>query len=184
MKIDVSEVKRGTVLELDGWLWKVLETSHTHKWRWSATYSFKVKNIQTGQVKNVTFKAWTTLDSAEINYKNWQYLYNTGDTYTFMEFDTSELYELPEELIDDIKMFLKENMDVYLMLYNGNVIWVILPDVVSYKVVETTPGVRWDRAQAGTKPATLETWLVVQVPLHVEVWQEVKVNTQTWEVTK
>jgi len=184
MKIDVSEVKRGTVLELDGWLWKVLETSHTHKGRGSATYSFKVKNIQTGQVKNVTFKAWTTLDSAEINYKNWQYLYNTGDTYTFMEFDTSELYELPENLVDEIKMFLKENMDVYLMMYNGNVIWIILPDVVSYKVVETTPGVRGDRAQAGTKPATLETGLVVQVPLHVEVGQEVKVNTQTGEVTK
>jgi len=184
MKIDVSEVKRWTVLELDGGLWKVLETSHTHKGRWSATYSFKVKNVQTGQVKNVTFKAGTTLDSAEINYKNGQYLYNTGDTYTFMEFDTSELYELPEELVDDIKKFLKENMDVYLMMYNWNVIWVILPDVVSYKVVETTPGVRGDRAQAGTKPATLETGLVVQVPLHVEVWQEVKVNTQTWEVTK
>ncbi len=184
MKIDVSEVKRGTVLELDGGLWKVLDTSHTHKGRGSATYSFKVKNIQTGQVKEVTFKAGTTLDSAEINYKNGQYLYNTGDTYTFMEFDTSELYELPEEMVDDIKQYLKENMDVYLMMYNGNVIWIILPDVVTYKVVETMPGVRWDRAQAGTKPATLETGLVVQVPLHVEVGQEVKVNTQTGQVTK
>jgi len=184
MKIDVSEVKRGTVLELDGGLWKVLDTSHTHKGRGSATYSFKVKNIQTGQVKEVTFKAGTTLDSAEINYKNGQYLYNTGDTYTFMEFDTSELYELPEEMVEDIKQYLKENMDVYLMMYNGNVIGIILPDVVTYKVVETMPGVRWDRAQAGTKPATLETGLVVQVPLHVEVGQEVKVNTQTGQVTK
>ena len=77
-----------------------------------------------------------------------------------------------------------ENMDVYLMMYNWNVIWIILPDVVTYKVVETTPWVRGDRAQAGTKPATLETWLVVQVPLHVEVGQEVKVNTQTGQVTK
>ncbi len=184
MKIDVSEVKRWTVLELDGGLWKVLDTSHTHKGRWSATYSFKVKNIQTGQVKEVTFKAGTTLDSAEINYKNGQYLYNTGDTYTFMEFDTSELYELPEEMVDDIKLYLKENMDVYLMMYNWNVIGIILPDVVSYKVVDTTPGVRWDRAQAWTKPATLETGLVVQVPLHIEVGQEVKVNTQTGQVTK
>ena len=184
MKIDVSEVKKGTVLKLDGWLWKVLYTSHTHKGRGSATYSFKVKNVQTGQVKEVTFKAGTTLDSVEINYKNGQYLYNTGNVYTFMEFDTSELYELSEEMVGDIKQYLKENMDVYLMMHNDNVIWIILPDVVTYKVIETTPGVRWDRAQAGTKLATLETWLIIQVPLHVEVGQEVKVNTQTGQVTK
>jgi len=182
MKIDVSEVKKWTVLELDGALYRVADTSHMHKWRWSATYSFKVKNVTTGQVKNVTFKAWTTLDAAEINYKNGQYLYNTWDTYTFMEFDTSELYELPEDVVDDIKNYLKENMDVYLMMYNGNVIWIILPDVVSYKVVETTPWVKWDRAQAWTKPATLETGLVVQVPLYIEEWDEILLNTTTNQV--
>ena len=182
MKIDVSEVKKWTVLELDWGLYRVADTSHMHKWRWSATYSFKVKNVTTWQVKNVTFKAWTTLDAAEINYKNWQYLYNTGDTYTFMEFDTSELYELPESLVDDMKDYLKENIDVYLMMYNGNVIWLILPDVVSYKVVETTPGVKWDRAQAWTKPATLETWLVVQVPLYIEEGNEILLNTTTNQV--
>ena len=182
MKIGVSEVKKWTVLELDGSLWKVLETSHTHKGRGSATYTFKVKNIQTWQVKNVTFKAWTVLDAAEINYKNWQYLYSSGDVYTFMEFDTSELYDLSEELVDDIKMYLKENMDVFLMMYNWNIIWVILPDVVSYKVIKTTPGIKWDRAQAWTKPATLETWLTVQVPLHIEEWDEVLLNIQTNQV--
>ena len=181
MKIDVSEVKKWTVLELDGGLYRVVDTSHMHKWRGSATYSFKVKNITSGQVKEVTYKAWTTLDSAEINYKNWQYLYNTWDTYTFMEFDTSELYELDSSLIEDIKDYLKENMDVYLMMYNGNVIWIILPDVVTYKVVETTPWVKWDRAQAGTKPAKLETGLTIQVPLYIEEWDEVAVNTSTWE---
>ncbi len=184
MKIDISEARRWTVLELDWWLWKILDTSHTHKGRWSATYSFKVKNIQTWQVKEVTFKAWTVLESAEINYKNGQYLYNSWDMYTFIEFDTSELYELSEDMIDDIKLYLKENMDVYLMLYNWNVIGVILPDVVTYKVTETTPWVKWDRLQAWTKPAILETGLTVQVPLHVDVWDEIKLNTQTGQVTK
>jgi elongation factor P len=73
-------------------------------------------------------------------------------------------------------------MDVYLMMHNGNVLWIILPDVVSYKVVETTPGVKWDRAQAGTKPATLETGLVVQVPLHIQEWDEILLNTMTNQV--
>jgi len=182
MKIDISEVKRWTVLEIEWWLYKVVDMSHMHKWRWGATYAFKVKNIQTGQVKNVTYKAWTTLDAAEITYKNGQYLYNSWDIYTFMEFDTSELYELWDDLIDDIKLYLKENVDVFLMMYNGNVIWVILPDVVSYKVIETLPWVKWDRAQAWTKPARLETGLNVQVPLYIEEWDEILVNTSTNEV--
>ncbi len=182
MKIDISEVKKWTVLEIEWWLYKVVDMSHMHKWRWWATYAFKVKNIQTWQVKNVTYKAWTTLDAAEINYKNWQYLYSSGDTYTFMEFDTSELFELWDDLIDDIKQYLKENIDIFLMMYNWDVIWVILPDTVSYKVTETIPWIKWDRAQAGTKPATLETGLVVQVPLHIEEWDEILINTSTNEV--
>lgn len=182
MKIDVSEVKRWTVLELEWWLYKVIETSHTHKWRWWATYWFKVKNIQTWQVKNVTFKATAILDSAEITYKNGQYLYNSWDTYTFMEFDTSELFELSWDLVDDIVPYLKENIDVFLMMYQWNVIWVILPEVVPYKIIETTPWVKWNRTQAGTKPATLETWLVVQVPLHIEEWDEIMLNTSTNQV--
>lgn len=179
MKIDISDVKKWTILNIDWWLWKVLLTSHMHKWRWSATYSFKIKNIQTWQVKEISYKAWTTLESAEVSYKNWQYLYNSWDTYSFMEFDTSEIYDLPEEMVEDIKDYLKENMDVFLVIYQWNVIWIIIPEVVTYKVIDTTPGVKWDRAQAGTKPATLETWLVVQVPLHIEVGDEIELNTTT-----
>jgi len=181
MKIDASEVKRWTVLELQEGLYKVVDTSHMHKWRGSATYSFKVKNIQTGQVKNITCKAWSTLDAAEINYKNWQYLYNSWDMYTFMEFDTSELYELWKDIVDDIIPYLKDGVDVFLMMYNDNVIWVILPDVIEYIVKETTPWVRWDRAQAGTKEAVLETWLKVQVPLYVEEGNNILLNTSTNE---
>lgn len=184
MKIDVSEVKRWTVLELQEGLYKVADTSHMHKWRGSATYSFKVKNVQTGQVKNITYKAWSTLDAAEINYKNWQYLYNSWDIYTFMEFDTSELYEVEKDIIDDIILYLKDGVDVFLMMYNGDVIWVILPEVVEYKVKKTTPWVKWDRAQAGTKEAILETWLKVQVPLHVNEGDIVKINTIKCEFTK
>ena len=181
MKIDISEVRRGTVLELQEGLYKVVETSHMHKWRGSATYSFKVKNIQTGQVKNITYKAWSTLDSAEISYKNWQYLYNSWDMYAFMEFDTSELYELWKDIVDDIIPYLKDGVDVFLMMYNDNVIWVILPDIIEYKVKETTPWVRWDRTQAGTKEAVLETWLKVQVPLYVEEGNNILLNTSTNE---
>lgn len=184
MKIDVSEVKRWTVLELQEGLFRVSDTSHMHKWRWSATYSFKVKNIQTWQVKNITYKAWSTLDSAEIAYKNWQYLYSTWDSYTFMEFDSSELYELSKDMIDDILDFLKDWVDVFLMMYEWNVIWVILPEVLEFVVSETTPWVKWDRAQAWTKSATIETWLSIQVPLHIKEWDLIKVSTSRSEYVK
>ena len=182
MKIDVSEVKRWTVLNLSVWLWRVVDISHTHKWRGSATYWYKVKNIQTWQVKEVAYKAWTTLDSADVTYKSWQYLYNAWDTYTFIEFDTSELHEISKDNVDDILLYLKENIDVYLMMYEENIIGIILPDIAKYKVTETTPWVKWDRAQAWTKPATLETWLEVQVPLFIEEWEEIELNTRTNEV--
>ncbi len=182
MKIDVSEVKRGTILSIGDGLWRVAETSHMHKGRGSATYGFKIKNIQTWQVKEVTHKAGSTLESAEVAYKNGQYLYCGGDTYTFMEFDTSELYELSEDLVSDIKGYMKENMDLFLVMYDGEVIGVVLPEIVIYEIIDTMPGVKWDRAQAGTKPAKLETWLVVEVPLYIENGDKVEVNTSTNQV--
>lgn len=182
MKIDVSEVKRGTILKIGDWLWRVAETSHMHKGRGSATYGFKIKNIQTGQVKEITHKAASTLESAEVAYKNGQYLYCGGDTYTFMEFDTSELYELSKDLVSDILDYLKENMDLFLVIYEDTVIGVLLPEIVIYEVTDTMPGVKGDRSQAGTKPATLETWAVVEVPLYIENGDKVEVNTTTNQV--
>jgi elongation factor P len=97
-----------------------------------------------------------------------------------MENDTWEMYDLPKEEIDDVSSYLKENLDVYLMIYEWNVIWVILPTTVTYKIISTVPWVKWDRAQAGKKPATIETWLEVMVPLNKNEWDMVIVNTENW----
>lgn len=99
-----------------------------------------------------------------------------------MENDTGEIFELEKDAIEEIVGYLKENLDVYLQMYKGNVLNVILPTTISYKIISTVPGVKGDRAQAGTKPATIETGLEVQVPLYKEEGDEVTVNTLTGTV--
>ena len=183
MRIQTSDVKKGTVLVINGELYRVLDTSHTHTGRGSATYTFRVKSLKTWNVKDVTYKSWTDLETAEVNTKNAVYLYNTGDTYAFMENDTSEIHEISADQIEDIIPYLKENLDVYLMIHEWNVIWVILPPTIEYKIVETVPGVKGDRATTGKKWAKLETWLEVQVPLHKKEWDTVIVNTLTGEAS-
>ncbi len=182
MKIDTSDVKKWTILNINWNLYRVVDTSHTHTWRWSATYAFKVKNIITWWTNNLSYKSWTTLEKVEVNTKNAIYLYSDWDNYSFMENDTSEIYDIPKEKIEDTVPFLKENLDIFLMIYEWNVIWIILPQSIDYKIVETVPWVKWDRAQAWKKPAIVESGMEVMVPLHMEEWQEVSVNTSTWQV--
>ncbi len=182
VKIDASKVKKGTVLEMDGQLFVVLDLSFMQMQQRQGSYTYKVRNLATNGVQNVTVKSGITLDQAEISTQNAVYLYNTGDTYSFMENDTGEIYEIDRDKIDDIVGYLKDNLDVYLQMFQGNVINVILPSTITYKIVSTVPGVKWDRAQAWTKPATIETWMEIQVPLYKEEWDEVVVNTLTWTV--
>lgn len=182
MKIATQEVKKGIILLIEGKLFKVTDTAHTHMGRWGATDTFKVKDIVTGKSNVFTYNAGTILEQAEVSTQNAVFLYNAGDTYSFMENDTGEIFELEKDAIEEIVGYLKENLDVYLQMYKGNVLNVILPTTISYKIISTVPGVKGDRAQAGTKPATIETGLEVQVPLYKEEGDEVTVNTLTGTV--
>ena len=183
MKITTSDVTIGTILDLDGGLFKVIDMGHTHTWRWGATDSFKVKEIITGKVKNVTYTAWANLEKAEVQTNNAVFLYKAGDMYSFMENDTGEMFDIEEATIDDITPYLKENLDCYIMKHNGDILSVILPATIEYTIESTVDGIKWDRSKAGTKPATLSNGMEVQVPLHKDVWQIVTINTQTGKVS-
>ena len=180
--MSLSDVKKWTILLIDGKLFKVTDTAHTHMWRWWANDTYKVKDIVTWKSNVFTYNSGAILEQAEIATQNAIYLYNSWDTYSFMENDTWEIYDIEKDTIDDIVGYLKENLDVYLQMYQWSVINVILPSTITYKIISTVPGVKWDRAQAGTKPATIETWMEIQVPLYKEEWDEVVVNTLTWNV--
>lgn len=182
VKITTSEVKKGSILLIEGKLFKVFDTAHMHMGRWWASDTFKVKDVVTGKSNVFTYNAGTMLEQAEVSTQNAVFLYSAGSVYSFMENDTGEIYDLEKDNIDDIVGYLKENLDVYLQMYKWEVINVILPSTISYKIISTVPGIKGNRAQAGTKPATIETGLEVQVPLYKEAGDEVTVNTLTGTV--
>ena len=182
MKIEVAKVKKNTILDLDGNLMKVLDLSFMQMQQRQGSYTFKVQNIVTGNVQQVTFKSGTVLDLADVSRNNAIFLYAAGDTYSFMENDTGEMYDLDISVVEDVAQYLKENLDVFLEKHGSNVLSVLLPMTIQYAIKETVPGVKGDRAQAGKKPATLETWLEVMIPLHKNEWDMVTVNTETGEV--
>ncbi len=184
VKIDTKDVKKNTILDIDGNLMKVLDTSFMQMQQRQGSYTYKVQNIVTGNVQNVTYKSGTVLEVADVTRKNATFLYQAGDTYTFMEADNGEMHELPITIVgEDVAPYLKENLDLYLEIHgDDNVLNVLLPATVTYKIVSTVPGVKGDRAQAGKKPATLETGLEIQVPLHKNEGDEITINTQTGEV--
>lgn len=184
VKIDTKEIKKGTILDIDGNLLKVLDTSFMQMQQRQGSYTYKVQNIVTGNVQNITYKSGSVLDVADVTRKNATFLYKAGDTYSFMEADSGEMHELTIAIVgEEVAPYLKENMDLYLEIHgDNNVLNVLLPITVSYKIISTVPGVKGDRAQAGKKPATLETGLEVQVPLHKNEGDEVTINTSTGEI--
>ncbi len=182
-KIDTAKVKRGTILKIDDKLFRVVDTSHTHMGRGGATDTFKVKDIVSGKTNVFTYNAGTTLEQADVQTNSAIFLYEAGGMYSFMENDTGEMFELDESKIDDVVGFLKENLDVYLMIYEGEVLGVILPTTIEYTITSTVPGVKWNRAQSGTKPATIETGMEIQVPLHKSEGDTVTVNTLTGDAS-
>ena len=183
MKISTSDVKRGTVLNVDWKLYKVIDTSHTHTWRGGATYSYKVKNIVDWSNLTLTYKSSVTLEQADVQTNNAVFLYAAWDSYTFMENDTAEMRELDKDEIEDVVPYLKENLDCFLMIYENNVIGVILPTTIEYTVAQTVPGIKGDRSSAGKKPATLDNGLEVMVPLHIDEGATVTINTTTGQTS-
>lgn len=183
MKINPGEVKKGTILQIDGKLFRITDMSHTHMARGGATYTFKAKDVITGKTNTFTYQSSVTLEQAEVQTNTATFLYKAGKSYSFMENDTGEMYDLEEDMIEDIALFLKDGLDVFLMKYEGNVINIILPQTVTYVIASTVPGIKGDRSSAGKKPATLETGLEVQIPLHKTEGQTVVVNTMTREAS-
>lgn len=121
------------------------------------------------------------MEQAEVQTNSAVFLYQGGESYTFMENDTSEMHELSGDDLEGVKEYLKENLDCFLMIHEGNVIGVILPNTIEYTIETTVPAIKWNRANSWKKPATLDNGLEVMVPLHMSEWAKVRVNTLTGE---
>lgn len=175
--LSVNDFKNGLTIEFDNNLWRVVEFQHVKPGKGGAFVRSKLKNLRTGANQEKTFRSTEKVERAIIDTKSMQYLYADGDNHVFMDTDTYEQLELPAAQIQDELKFLKENMQVSIMMFGSETLGVELPKTVDLAVAATEPGVRGDTSSGGTKPATLETGLVVQVPFFINAGDELTVNT-------
>ena len=175
--INVNDIKNGMTIMIEGQIYQVVEFLHVKPGKGSAFMKTKLRNMRTGGIVEKTFNTNVKFERANINKQNVQYLYNTGDTYFFMNMDNYEQLELSADQIGDNKNYLIENMNVYVILYEGELLGIDLPDKVEFTVVETEPAVRGNTTNNALKDATVETGLVVNVPMFIEQGEKILVTT-------
>ncbi|XP_004492556.1 uncharacterized protein [Cicer arietinum] len=182
--VSSNDIKVGTNLEVDGAPWRVLEFLHVKPGKGAAFVRTKLKNYLTGNSVDKTFRAGSSIDEADIVKETKQFTYKDGDQFVFMDLSTYEETRLGEKEVGNKTKWLKEGMDCNLLLWNGKVIDVDLPVNVKLSVVDVDPGLKGDTAQGGgTKPATLDTGAVVNVPLFVNIGDEIIVDTRSGQYT-
>lgn len=177
----VADIKPGFAIELEGAPFLVLSARFSRKSQGKPNCVTKIKNLKTGAIVQRTFTSNEKVPPAAVGYRHVQYLYRSGETFTFMDLTSYEQCELQGESVGDAASFLKDGQELDILLFEERPIGVKLPATVDLKVTETTPGVRGDTATGGTKTATLETGFVVQVPLFINTGEIVRVNTETGE---
>lgn len=177
--ISINDVRNGMTLEIDGQVYQVIEFLHVKPGKGAAFVRTKLKNVISGGVIETTFRAGEKVARAQVERREFQYLYGGQGGWTFMNTETYEQIELNEEQIGDAKNYLLENMLVNIASWKGNIIGVDLPNTVELKVVDTEPGFKGDTATGATKPATLETGYVVNVPLFINAGDVLKIDTRT-----
>jgi elongation factor P len=177
--ISTGELKKGATIELDGKLLAIMDYSHIKMGRGSAQVRIKLRDVRSGSITEQTFQAGTKFTRARVERREMQYLYNDGQFYNFMNTETFEQIPIGADKVGDADKYLKENDIVEVVLFGEEVIGVELPITVELTVTETEPGFKGDTATGGTKPATMETGLVVNVPLFIEPGAKIKVNTDS-----
>ena len=175
--ISVNDFKTGLTIEFDGDIWRVMDFQHVKPGKGAAFVRSKLRNLRSGNVNEKTFRAGEKVAKAQIDNRRMQYLYANGDEHIFMDNESYEQIELPEKQIEDELKFLKENMEVHVILFKDEVLGVELPVTVVLEVAETEPGIKGDTASGGSKPAKMETGVVVQVPFFVNIGDKLIINT-------
>ena len=179
--ISTNEFRTGLTIELDGQAFQVVDFQHVKPGKGAAFVRAKIKNVETGATQELTFRAGEKVARAHVERKEMQYLYDAGDFYTFMDTTTYEQLNVNHDTLGDDIKFLKENENVTMVIYREKVIGVELPYYVELVIEETAPGFKGDTAQGGTKPATMETGLVVNVPFFVNTGDKIRIDTRTRE---
>lgn len=175
--ISVNDFKTGLTILVDRDLYRVIEFQHVKPGKGAAFVRSKLRNLRNGNVAEKTFRAGEKVEKAQIDNRKMQYLYASGDVHAFMDMESYEQIELTEDQLEKELKYLLENMEVYIMSFEGEILGIDLPNTVELVVTATEPGIKGDTATGGSKPATLETGLIVNVPFFVNEGDKLIINT-------
>ncbi|MDN5813584.1 MAG: elongation factor P [Micrococcaceae bacterium] len=174
-----NDIKNGTVLKIDGQLWTITEFQHVKPGKGGAFVRTKMRNVLSGKTVDKTFNAGLKIETANVDRRDYQYLYQDGADYVFMDTEDYDQLTVEGKVVGDAANFMLESQMVTIALHEGTVLYVELPPSVTLEITYTEPGLQGDRSSAGNKPATVETGYEIHVPLFLEQGTMVKVDTRT-----
>ncbi len=177
--ISTTEFRNGLRIEVEGEPYEIIEVQHVKPGKGGAFVRTRLRNLKTGNVNEKTFRSGERFEEPPVEDQEMQFLYAQGQEYSFMNTQTYEQVSITADHLGEAKDFLKENMVVKIMFYQGKPLGVQLPVFVELRIVETAPGVRGDTATGGAKPAILETGAVIKVPFHIQQGEVVRIDTRT-----
>ena len=184
MKISGVDIRPGNILEYEGGIWKVAKIQHTQPGKGGAYMQVEMKNLQDGRKTNVRFRSADTIERVRLDQKDFQYLYNDGDSLVFMDKDTYDQIHLPVDLVGEAAAFLQDGMDVVMELYNERPISVQLPDQIEATIVEADAVVKGQTASSSYKPAVLDNGVKVLVPPHITSGTKIVVDVYNREYVR
>ena len=174
-----NDLKNGMTLNLDGQLWNVIEFQHVKPGKGGAFVRTKMRSVLSGKVVEKTFNAGVKVEVASVEKRNMQYLYRDGEDFMFMDSTNYDQISISKQTVGNAVDYLLENADAVVAMHEGNPLFIELPASVELKITYTEPGLQGDRSSGGTKPATVETGITVQVPLFIKQDEVVLVDTRT-----
>ena len=179
--IAINQLKVGLTIDLDGTPYMVINVEHVKPGKGAAFARTKLRNLKLQTIIDRTYKTDDKLEEAYIEERSLQYSYHSGEFYHFIDSENYEDIAIEKAKLHDTDKFLKDNLEVSAFYYKGELVSVSLPNFVVYTITHTEPGIKGDTAKSGTKPATLETGAVIQVPLFIDIGTKIKVDTRTGE---
>lgn len=178
MNININDIKNGMTVILDGNLCMIVEFQHVKPGKGPAFVRIKYKNLKTGSIVEQTFNTNLKLEKTHVDKLHMQYLYNDGTNYVFMNNEDYSQLEIPASVLGDDVNFLKENLEIEVSMYDGEILGITLPEKVDYEVIETTDAVKGNTTNNAMKDATIETGYVVKVPMFIGVGEKILITTK------
>ena len=176
---DTTDIKNGQVIKIDGQLWTIIDFQHVKPGKGGAFVRTKMRNVVSGKIIDKTYNAGAKIETATVDRRDYQYLYQDGEDFVFMNLEDYDQITVSGTTVGDAAGYMLENQELTIAMYDGSPLYLELPASVTLEITYTEPGLQGDRSSAGTKPATLETGKEIQVPLFVEQNTKVKVDTRT-----